>query len=159
MKRQPRGKDLVPSIGIDLTQIGRISVAIDHWGVDAGVAPEPRVAEDPRLLIHPRHDLLQEARLLLLGSRSAELFTLVNNKKKKTGGREKLSYLSKPHLPSTSSIMRLVQVVLEIRNVRRAIVPVDRHEIDTASKRGARTEKVLEPWETGGTVGDGWRAE
>ena len=92
MKRQPRGKDLVPSIGIDLTQIGRISVAIDHWGVDAGVAPEPRVAEDPRLLIHPRHDLLQEARLLLLGSRSAELFTLVNNKKKKT--EEGKSYLT-----------------------------------------------------------------
>ena len=55
--------------------------------------------------------------------------------------------------------MRLVQVVLEIRNVCRAVVPVYWHEIDAASERGARAEEVSEPGEATRAVGDSWCAE
>ena len=55
--------------------------------------------------------------------------------------------------------MRLVQVVLEICNVCRGVVPVDWHEIDAASELIARADEVAEPLETAGSVADGGCAE
>ena len=65
---------------LNATELYRVAVTTsDNITRDVGVIRKPRIAIDPRLLIHLGYDLLHEGLLLLFVSITVELIRFISN--------------------------------------------------------------------------------
>ena len=173
---------LVWHISIHRTQRRRISISSHKRTTsEIRITPMPSIALDVRLCIHPRQNGTHEGGLLIDASSAVELHEEVSqdSSTRDLSSMGQGTYLSQPNLSPTSSIMSILHILLEIRNIASGIIPytnhrvsrpsssnlpsgwreltMDRHEIDLTST--TQSQKLSQPVQPPSTIRNSRRTQ